>query len=152
MLRILRSLTARGCSVIVSTHDNRLIPLADQLVEMQPHALPTPASVAPVVHEQFEAGAVVFEQESFGERIYDIVEGSIVASRRGPDGIEHVLGVKNAGEQFGEMGPLFALPRSATVRASTAVRLDGYTVDAFREKFGGAHLMALVAQYSGSES
>ncbi len=149
VLRILRGLTARGCTVIVSTHDNRLIPLADQLVEMQPHAVATAATS--VLHEEFAAGDVVFEQESFGDRIYDLVEGTVEVSHLGPDGAMHVLGTKKAGEQFGEMGPLFQLPRSATVRAATAARIDAYTVDAFREKFGGAHLIALVAQYSGSD-
>ena len=34
------------------------------------------------------------------------------------------------------MGPVFGLPRSATVRALTAATVIGYTVQAFREKLG----------------
>lgn len=34
------------------------------------------------------------------------------------------------------MGPLFGLPRSATVRARTDAVMTGYTVADFRDRFG----------------
>jgi CRP-like cAMP-binding protein len=34
------------------------------------------------------------------------------------------------------MGPLFNLPRTATARARTAARLEGYTVRDFRRRLG----------------
>jgi putative ABC transport system ATP-binding protein len=147
VLRILRSLTGRGRTVIVSTHDNRMLPLADQLVEMQPHAHPSGGQAA--VEERYEAGQIVFEQESFGDRIYEIMEGSVEIFRLRPDGTEARLAVLSAGDQFGEMGPLFDLPRSASARAMSPVRLIGYTVDAFRTKYGGDHLKSLVGRSSG---
>jgi len=146
VLRILRSLTARGHTVIVSTHDNRLIPLADQLLEMQPHVHPTAGG--PRVDEHYCAGDVIFEQESVGDRIYDIVEGTVEIVRRGPDGTETRLACLSAGNQFGEMAPLFDLPRSASARATSRVRVLAYTVDAFRARYGGAHLIAMVGRNS----
>jgi putative ABC transport system ATP-binding protein len=150
VLRLLRSLTTRGHTVIVSTHDNRLIPLADQLLEMQPHVHPTAGG--PRVDQHYEAGDLIFEQESVGDRIYEIVEGTVEIVRRRPDGTETLLACLSAGEHFGEMGPLFDLPRSATARAESRVRVLAYTVDAFRGRFGGAHLMAMVGRSSGAVS
>ncbi|MBV8183022.1 MAG: glutamine ABC transporter ATP-binding protein, partial [Mycobacterium sp.] len=42
---------------------------------------------------------------------------------------------------FGEIGPVFGLPRSATVRARTDATVTGYSVPAFRQQLsaGTAH-------------
>ena len=40
------------------------------------------------------------------------------------------------GDYLGEIGPVFHLPRSATVRARTDAKVVGYTVRAFRERLG----------------
>jgi hypothetical protein len=40
VLELLRSLTESGRIVVVSTHDERMIPLADRVVPMSPHACP----------------------------------------------------------------------------------------------------------------
>jgi putative ABC transport system ATP-binding protein len=146
VLRILRSLTDRGRTLLVSTHDPRLIPLADQLVEMQAHATPTPGG--PVVEVTCAPGELLFEQGSVGDRIYEIVEGTIDITLDAPDGARHVVATLGPGDQFGEMGPLFDLPRSASARATTPTRLLAYTVDGFRSKYGGARLMELVARTS----
>jgi putative ABC transport system ATP-binding protein len=150
VLRILRGLTARGRTVIVSTHDDRLIPLADQLREMQPHVHPTAGG--PNLDQQYRAGEVIFEQESVGDRIYEIVEGEVEIVRRQPDSTETRLAYLSVGDQFGEMGPLFDLPRSASARAASRVCLMAYTVDSFRARYGGEHLMAMVGRSSGAGS
>jgi hypothetical protein len=49
-----------------------------------------------------------------------------------------VLRVAKAGNYFGEIGPVFGLPRSATVRARTDVAVTGYSVPAFRQRLGAA--------------
>jgi putative ABC transport system ATP-binding protein len=56
--------------------------------------------------------------------------------------------VKVAGphDYFGEMGVLFHMPRSATVRARTDATAVGYTAQAFRERLGATGIGELIAQ------
>ena len=110
----------------------------------RPHAAPTPGG--PTIEVTYTAGEVIFEQDSAGDRIYEIVDGVIEITHDHPNGTSTVLATLSAGDQFGEMGPLFDLPRSATARAVGAVHVRAYTVEAFRSKFGGAHLNQLVAR------
>jgi putative ABC transport system ATP-binding protein len=144
VLRILRRLTDRGRTLIVSTHDPRLIPLADHVIDMQPHAAPSPGG--PVVDVDVAAGELVFAQHSTGDRIYEIVDGTVAITHDRTDGTHDVLATLTAGDRFGEMGPLFDLPRSASARAVTSTRLRAYTVAGFRSKYGGPALMELVAR------
>jgi putative ABC transport system ATP-binding protein len=44
--------------------------------------------------------------------------------------------VVKKGDYFGEMGPLFGMPRAVSARARTHATVVGYTVEAFREKLG----------------
>jgi putative ABC transport system ATP-binding protein len=144
VLRILRRLSDRGRTLIVSTHDPRLIPLADQVVDMQRHATPSPGG--PVVDVEVHAGEQVFAQHSVGDRIYEIIAGSVAITHDHVDGSEELLATLGPDDCFGEMGPLFDLPRSASARAVTDARLRAYTVEGYRTKFGGPALMALVAR------
>lgn len=51
---------------------------------------------------------------------------------------------------FGMMGPLCGLPRSATTRARTPSVLTGYSVRAFRDRFGETDLRRMVAGDDGT--
>ena len=114
VLRILRGLADQGRTVIVSTHDPRLLGLADHVVEMVP--LQATNSVG---HDELhlDAGDAVFTKGSRGDRIYRVVAGRVEIVDVGPDGAERLLSVLGAGDEFGEMGAVFQLPRSATARA-----------------------------------
>lgn len=59
-------------------------------------------------------------------------------------GGEELLKVATAGDYFGEFGPLFHLPRSATVRARTESTVITYTVAAFRERLGANGVRDLI--------
>jgi putative ABC transport system ATP-binding protein len=131
VLRIMRQLARPGRVVVVSTHDDRMLPLADQVVELGPKAV---ASDGAPEHVTLDAGEVLFEQGSFGERIYVIDSGEIQIYRPRADGTEENLNVLRAGDYFGEMGPTFRLPRSASARAVTPATLTGYTVQDFRNR------------------
>ena len=48
-------------------------------------------------------------------------------------------------DYFGEMGPLFGLPRSATARAAEPTTVTGYSVKDFREKLGIERLGDIVS-------
>lgn len=141
VLKILRDLAAGDRTVVVSTHDHRMIPLADRVVQMTPDFLglrTPPASVS------LKAGEVLFEQGSRGELIYVVEAGAVDIVRQHPAGREEVLATIHAGEYFGEMGPLFGLPRSATARAASQASVTGFTVRDFRERMDAEGLPDLL--------
>jgi putative ABC transport system ATP-binding protein len=133
VLRILRDLATPGRVVLVSTHDERLLALADQVIELVPESAPVPA--APEVLE-LVPGSVVFKEGSRGQLVYLIDEGQIEIVRSRPDGGEEHLAVLGRGDHFGEMGPMFNLPRSATARARTSAIVTGYPLDQLRDQLG----------------
>ena len=79
-----------------------------------------------------------------GDLIYVVGEGELEIVRQLADGGEELLAVSTPGDYFGEIGPLFGMPRSATVRARTDAIVIGYTVKAFRERLGPAGMRDLI--------
>jgi putative ABC transport system ATP-binding protein len=135
MLRLIRDLAAGERMVVVATHDPRLLPLADRVVEMVPTT-----TLVNRAHEtiQLEAGTVLFNQGALADLVYIVAEGELEMVRQRPGGGHEVLRVAKAGDYFGEIGPVFGLPRSATVRARTDAAVTGYSVPAFRQRLGAA--------------
>ena len=135
ILQLIRDLAAGERMVVVATHDARLLPLADRVIEMAPQT--TLVNRAPeTIHLQ--AGTVLFDQGALADLIYIVSEGELEMVRQRPGGGQEVLRVAKAGDHFGEIGPLFGLPRSATVRARTDAAVIGYSVPAFRQRLGAA--------------
>jgi putative ABC transport system ATP-binding protein len=141
-LRTLRRLAAPGRVVVVVTHDDRLLPLADEVIELVPHRAAQLAE--PVVEVDLRDGQALFHQGDASDRIYVIEEGVVEILRRTPDGQEERIATVGPGDCFGEMGPLFDLPRSATARARDGARLAGYTPAALRDRLGVDYLEELV--------
>src|SRR5262249_48871005 len=116
VLRLIRELASGERVVVVATHDTRILPLADQVVELVPH-------IAAIEHEpetvHLEKGEVLFEQGTMGDCIYVVTEGEVELVRELADGGEELVKTAPAHHYFGEMAPLFGLPRSATARART---------------------------------
>jgi putative ABC transport system ATP-binding protein len=133
VLRLIRSLAQGERVVVVATHDSRMLPLADHVVEMVP-ALSSTNRPPETVH--LIAGEVLFRQCTMGELIYVVSEGEFDIVRELADGGEELVKVAGEGDYFGEIGVLFNLPRSATVRARTDATAVGYTAQAFRERLG----------------
>ena len=52
---------------------------------------------------------------------------------------------RSPGDYFGEMGPLFGLPRSATARAAEPTVVTGYSVKDFRDQLGIERLGDIVS-------
>jgi putative ABC transport system ATP-binding protein len=129
ILRVLRELASPGRVVIVATHDERLLPLADRVVEMTPRA---PSDAQLVEHLVFEPGQTVFEQGDRSDLVYVIEDGEVEIVRVRADSTEERLASLGAGQYFGELGPLFGLRRSATARAVTRASVTGYPVGEFR--------------------
>jgi putative ABC transport system ATP-binding protein len=133
ILRLIGELASEGRVVAVATHDDRLLPLADQVVELVPRFVDE--DLEPKVY-RLAQGEVLFEQGSRGNRIFMVDEGEIELVRVHPDGSEVVLRTAQVGDYFGEMGALFMLPRSATARARRESEVTGFTVRHFRERVG----------------
>jgi putative ABC transport system ATP-binding protein len=129
LLQTLRELASGERIVVVATHDHRLIPLADQIVELVPDL---GATNEPPETQRFAAGEVIFEQNSWGTRIYVVEDGEVEILVEHADGTSERKAVVTAGSYFGEMGPLFNFPRTATARARTDVTLTAYGVRDFR--------------------
>ena len=133
VLRLIRSLAEGERVVVVATHDSRILPLADRIVEMTPALVSTNRPPETV---QLNAGNVLFEQCTMGDLIYLVSEGELEIVRELADGGEELVKIARPGDYFGEIGVLFHMPRSATVRARTDATVIGYTAQAFRERFG----------------
>jgi putative ABC transport system ATP-binding protein len=131
MLRLIRELASGDRIVVVATHDSRLLPLADRVIEMVPTT-----TLVNRAHEtiHLEAGTTLFNQGALADLIYVVSEGELELVRQRPGGGQEVLRVAKPGDHFGEIGPLFGLPRSATVRARTDAEVIGYSVPAFRQR------------------
>jgi MFS family permease len=89
------------------------LPVVEQLARgLQPVAVP--------------AGRTVFEQNDEGDRFYVIEEGTVEVLG---DGV--AVTTLGPGEVFGEIALLRRVPRTATVRARTDLRLQSLTSDRF---------------------
>jgi putative ABC transport system ATP-binding protein len=131
VIRLLRELAQPGRLIVVSTHDDRMIPIADQIVEMAPHFR---ADTGPPERMTFDAGNTIYEQGDRGEQIYVVEEGEVETFRVRDDRTEEHVAKFGPGEYFGELGPLLDFPREATARAKTRVVVTAYGQKDFKER------------------
>ncbi|BBY23591.1 ABC transporter ATP-binding protein [Mycobacterium stomatepiae] len=144
VLRLIRSLAEGERVLVVDTHDSRILPIADHVVELAP-ALASTNRPPETVH--LSAGEMLFEQCTMGDLIYVVSEGEFDIVRELTDGGEELVKVAGPGAYFGEIGVLFHMPRSATVRARTDATAVGYTAQAFRERLGATGIGELIGQH-----
>jgi putative ABC transport system ATP-binding protein len=130
VIRLLRTLAQPGRIVVVSTHDERLLPLADHVVELTPHAAGRGGPPEPVT---LTASQILFRQGDAGDRVYVIEDGEIQLVRELEGGGEEIFAIARGGDYFGELSPMFQIPRSATARASTDSHLMSYSLRDFRD-------------------
>jgi putative ABC transport system ATP-binding protein len=142
VLRIVRSIARPGRLVVVATHDERMVPLADRVVEMAPKLVGTSAGPQEIA---FAAGEVVFEEGSRGSVVYVIESGEVEIVRALADGSEERLAHIVPGNYFGELGPLLGFPRAATARAVSPLVLTAYSVPDFRAWLGDSSVGDILA-------
>ena len=131
IIRLLQELRDDGRMIVVSTHDARLVPIADRIVQM----VPEPAE--PEQDEQqmsFDAGQSIFEQGDGSDFVYVIESGEVDVIRVLADGSEEPLNRIGPGAYFGELGPFLGFQRSASVRAHSNVELTAYNPQVFRSR------------------
>jgi putative ABC transport system ATP-binding protein len=131
IIRLLQGLRDDGRMIVVSTHDARLVPIADRIVQMvPPHGEPEQS----VKQLSFDAGHSVFEQGDASDLVYVVESGEVDVIRVLADGSEEHLNRIGPGAYFGELGTFLGFPRSASCRAHSDVELTSYSPDVFRER------------------
>lgn len=141
VIRHLRDLAAPGRIVVISTHDERLLPLADHVVELTPRAI---LDQRPPERQELAPGEELFHQGDPGTLVYEVDEGSIEIVRELAGGAgEEILQIVEPGGYFGELAPMFGLQRAATARAgATPAVVTAYTLRDFRGRRGSEVLGA----------
>jgi putative ABC transport system ATP-binding protein len=135
VLQLLQELAGAGRVVVISTHDERLLPLATRVIELTARTIAKPR---PAEHVTLRAGDQLFRQGDDGDLVYMVEQGEIQVLRELVGGGEEELSIIRAGQYFGELAPMFGLRRSATARARTDAQLTGYSLPEFRERFGAS--------------
>ena len=150
---------AADATIILVTHDNRILDVADRIVTLidgrilshvevgetnliceflrkcPVFAHQSPSELTEIAqkmaYEKIPPGEVIFQQGDEGDKFYLIREGHAEVLIDGPDGLNRVRTLER-GDIFGEMSLLNDQPRSATVRAVDAVELYVLGRDDFR--------------------
>jgi hypothetical protein len=113
---------------------DRVVNLLRAVGMLRPLALPALEQLARGLDPaQVAAGAVVFQQGDVGDRFYVVEDG--VAEVIGDGGLITTLG---PGDAFGEIALLRRVPRTATIRARTPLRLETLTAAHFLEVVTGS--------------
>jgi cytochrome P450/CRP-like cAMP-binding protein len=86
----------------------------------------------------YPAGATILREGDPPERFYVILKGSVTVEKRREQGGVVAVAELGPGESFGEIGLLYGVPRTATVRAAESSPVTVAEID--RETF--AHLVA----------
>jgi putative ABC transport system ATP-binding protein len=141
VLELLREIADEGRVVVVATHDERIIPLADKIVALTAR----PEERGATTEVELASGETLFEQGDQSDLVYVVEEGLIELVRERADGGEEVLTRHGPGEYFGELGPMFGIRRSATARAVLPSRLTGLPLREFRSRFRGERAADLIA-------
>ncbi len=130
IISLLRDIATAGHTVVVSTHDDRLMPIADTSIDLVP-SLDDDSTETSV---ELASGDILFRQGSTGSRVYLVEQGRLDVVREAIDGTETVLTQRGPGEYIGELAPMLGQPRSATVRASEPTTLRSLSVHEFRQR------------------
>jgi putative ABC transport system ATP-binding protein len=134
VLVLIRDLAAGGRVVIVATHDDRITPLADRVIDLSP----TRSEASGVNRVLLATGETLFEIGDDSDFVYVVEEGEIELYRPLAGGGEEIIGRRGSDEIFGEIGPLLGLPRSTSARATTTTVVIGQGPQEFRHQWAGS--------------
>ena len=144
VIRLLRGLAREGRTIIVATHDDRLLPLADQVVELSPRVRDVVESRVVTMSD----GEILFGQGDGGDLVYVVEDGMIELTRERDNTAPEVVARIVAGQYFGELAPMFGLRRSATARAVGPTTVRGCSPSEFRASMGRHAVNDLIADHS----
>ncbi len=129
VIGLLRELRADGRVIVVSTHDGRLVPVADRVVHMAPGGVAVEPERTTVRYAPRET---IFDQGQHADLVYIVQQGSVEIFRVDGHGVEQVINTIPQGKYFGELGALMGFPRSASARAIGDVELLAMGANEFR--------------------
>jgi putative ABC transport system ATP-binding protein len=115
IIELLRKIADEGRTVVVSTHDERLTPVADRILDMTPAGA---SEVSFAKRLELAAGETLFRQGEQGELAYVVAQGEIELFRATADDREQIVRRSGPGGYFGELAPVLKMPRTATARAT----------------------------------
>ena len=147
VIRLLRRLAGEGRTIIVATHDDRLLPLADQVVELSPRKREHAEPAVVTLHD----GETLFRQGDTGDLVYVVDDGEIELTREREHDVVEVVAHVVAGQYFGELAPTFGLRRSATARAVGPTTVQGSSPTEFRSSLGRRELNDLIAAHPSAD-
>ncbi|MEY2431601.1 MAG: putative transport system ATP-binding protein [Acidimicrobiaceae bacterium] len=130
VLALLRELRGPGHVIVIATHDERLLPIADRVIELTPRA---EIDTAPLEVIDLADGEVLFRQGDRGSRVYLVDRGAIELRRELVAGGYEVVATAAPGSYFGELAPMFGLPRAATAVAMGPTVVASHPLASFRE-------------------
>jgi putative ABC transport system ATP-binding protein len=162
VVNLLKELTINeGCTVIMVTHDNRILELADRIVNMVDGRIVsnvvlrtaliiceflktmdlfkqlTPVEIANVADRmatrKYQRGEFIIRQEDPGEEFFVIGRGSVAVTTQAPAQPERRIATLHSGDVFGEMALLNDEPRNATVQALEDTEVYCLTKQDFRD-------------------
>jgi CRP-like cAMP-binding protein len=94
----------------------------------------------PLKRAHYRPGDIVFRQGEIGDSFYMIQTGMVEILRENDGGPEQRLGIRTAGESFGEVAIMKGIPRTATVRCLTSVNLIMLSRQDFSTLVGSSHM------------
>jgi len=83
--------------------------------------------------EYWQEDAILLEEGAYGPRMMVLLEGQVEVLRRDQAGIQRPIARLGPGDVLGEMSLLLDLPRTATVRALSELKVFAMDRAAFRE-------------------
>jgi putative ABC transport system ATP-binding protein len=143
VIRLLRGLAREGRTIVVATHDERLLPLADQVVELSPRAREEHGSRTVTMAD----GDLLFHEGDDGDLVYVVDRGAIELTRERVDEAPELISTIGAGRYFGELAPMFGLRRSASARAVGATTVRGCSAAEFRATIGQPAVNELIGAH-----
>lgn len=143
VIRLLRSLAREGRTIVVATHDDRLLPLADKVVELSPRTREASENRTATLAD----GDLLFHEGDDGDLVYVVERGTIELTRERVGGSPELISTIGAGRYFGELAPMFGLRRSATARAVGSTTVRGCSPAEFRATIGQPALNELIGAH-----